>query len=202
MTSQRHQDFQCALMFPAFSYRPIGSFLKIVHLMTGPERVSSNSGTTALAIDPIWNSCSKMSPAASLRAKRYRPPNAAAIILLIDIHGLKFTGPWRACKVGIIGRTGAGKSSMTLSLFRIIEAAGGCIEIDGRDIGRLGLHDLRGKLTVIPQVRRCSSDVRYLHVIILSVDDREKMLATFESDFGFVRSQSSSGRYFFLLENQ
>ena len=55
-------------------------------------------------------------------------------------------------QVGIIGRTGAGKSSMTLALFRIIEAVSGCIEIDGLDIGQLGLHDLRNKLTVIPQV--------------------------------------------------
>ncbi|XP_071454835.1 multidrug resistance-associated protein 1-like [Hetaerina americana] len=54
-------------------------------------------------------------------------------------------------KVGIVGRTGAGKSSLTLSLFRIIEAAGGAILIDGIDIAKLGLHTLRGRLTIIPQ---------------------------------------------------
>jgi ABC-type multidrug transport system fused ATPase/permease subunit len=56
-------------------------------------------------------------------------------------------------KVGIVGRTGAGKSSLTLSLFRIIEASGGKILIDCIDISKIGLHTLRARLTIIPQVR-------------------------------------------------
>ncbi|CAH1274298.1 ABCC1 [Branchiostoma lanceolatum] len=54
-------------------------------------------------------------------------------------------------KIGIVGRTGAGKSSLTLAIFRIIEAAGGDIEIDGVNISKIGLHDLRGRITIIPQ---------------------------------------------------
>ena len=54
-------------------------------------------------------------------------------------------------KVGIVGRTGAGKSSFTLALFRIIEAAEGSIYIDGINIASLGLHELRSKITIIPQ---------------------------------------------------
>ncbi|XP_033224446.1 multidrug resistance-associated protein 1 isoform X4 [Belonocnema kinseyi] len=54
-------------------------------------------------------------------------------------------------KVGIVGRTGAGKSSLTLALFRIIEAAEGQILIDNVDVSSLGLHTLRSRLTIIPQ---------------------------------------------------
>nr|XP_038941124.1 multidrug resistance-associated protein 1 isoform X4 [Rattus norvegicus] len=54
-------------------------------------------------------------------------------------------------KVGIVGRTGAGKSSLTLGLFRINESAEGEIIIDGINIAKIGLHNLRFKITIIPQ---------------------------------------------------
>ncbi|CED82131.1 multidrug resistance-associated abc transporter [Phaffia rhodozyma] len=54
-------------------------------------------------------------------------------------------------KVGIVGRTGAGKSSIVQALFRIVELSGGSIEVDGRDISEIGLDALRQGLAVVPQ---------------------------------------------------
>ncbi|KAF8468986.1 P-loop containing nucleoside triphosphate hydrolase protein [Kalaharituber pfeilii] len=54
-------------------------------------------------------------------------------------------------KVGIVGRTGAGKSSLALALFRSLEAETGSITIDGVNIAEIGLSDLREKITMVPQ---------------------------------------------------
>uniref|UniRef100_A0A3B3VBR8 ABC-type glutathione-S-conjugate transporter n=1 Tax=Poecilia latipinna TaxID=48699 RepID=A0A3B3VBR8_9TELE len=75
---------------------------------------------------------------------RYRPELDLVLKgISCDISGTE--------KIGIVGRTGAGKSSLTNCLFRIIEAADGRILIDDVDISKIGLHDLRNRLTIIPQ---------------------------------------------------
>nr|XP_025624778.1 ABC transporter C family member 12 isoform X4 [Arachis hypogaea] len=66
------------------------------------------------------------------------------------LHGLSFT-VLPTEKVGVVGRTGAGKSSMLNALFRIVELQSGRIIIDGFDISMFGLADLRRVLTIIPQ---------------------------------------------------
>ena len=65
-------------------------------------------------------------------------------------------------KIGLCGRTGADKSSLTLALFRMIEPVDGKIIIDGEDITQLGLHDLRSRQLFLKTrvsnhaIRKCS----------------------------------------------
>ncbi|XP_073063351.1 ABC transporter C family member 14 [Primulina eburnea] len=54
-------------------------------------------------------------------------------------------------KIGVVGRTGGGKSTLIQVLFRLVEPSGGQIVIDGIDISALGLHDLRSRFGIIPQ---------------------------------------------------
>ncbi|KAG0223167.1 hypothetical protein BGW42_006079 [Actinomortierella wolfii] len=75
---------------------------------------------------------------------RYRPELPSVLHnLSLDIKGGE--------KIGVVGRTGAGKSSIMVALFRMVEASHGTIKIDGVDISTLGLLDLRTRLAIIPQ---------------------------------------------------
>eukprot|EP00892_Ulva_mutabilis_P002364 jgi/Ulvmu1/12128/UM084_0055.1 len=75
---------------------------------------------------------------------RYRPDLPAVL------SNVSFAVPAHA-KVGICGRTGCGKSTLMLALYRIVEPASGAIIIDGIDVLGIGLLDLRSKLSLVPQ---------------------------------------------------
>ncbi|KAL4588260.1 hypothetical protein LXL04_001143 [Taraxacum kok-saghyz] len=75
---------------------------------------------------------------------RYRP-NTPLVIkgITLNIKGGE--------KIGVVGRTGGGKSTLIQVLFRLVEPSGGSITIDGINISTLGLHDLRSRFGIIPQ---------------------------------------------------
>lgn len=73
--------------------------------------------------------------------------------LPLALNDLSFTIP-AGKKAGLVGRTGAGKSSITAALFRLVEIESGRILLDGVDLGSLGLADVRGRtegMSIIPQ---------------------------------------------------
>lgn len=68
--------------------------------------------------------------------------------LVLSGHSMHVKGGER---IGVVGRTGAGKSSIMSTLFRLVELSGGSITVDGLDISTIGLQDLRSRLAIIPQ---------------------------------------------------
>jgi len=75
---------------------------------------------------------------------KYRP-NLDFVLRDINVHILSSE------KIGVVGRTGAGKSSLMSALFRLLEFHSGSIILDGVDISSIGLDDLRSKLAIINQ---------------------------------------------------
>ena len=75
---------------------------------------------------------------------RYRP----SLPLVLQGFNMHVAGGER---IGVVGRTGAGKSSIMSTLFRLTELCGGKITVDGIDISGIGLEDLRSRLAIIPQ---------------------------------------------------
>ncbi|KAJ1831821.1 Transporter of the ATP-binding cassette (ABC) [Coemansia sp. RSA 2711] len=128
------------------------------------------------------------------------------------IRGISFEVRPRE-KVGIVGRTGAGKSTLTLALLRIMEASAGRIVVDGIDISQIGVGDLRSRLTIIPQdpvlftgtirtnldpFNRHGDDelwlaLRRAHLLGDSADNAVQSSASTISDYGLAETTCADG---------
>ncbi|KAF5736366.1 ABC transporter family protein [Tripterygium wilfordii] len=138
--------------------------LNITGLLTGVLRLASLAENSFNAVERIGTYIDLPSEGPAIIESNRPPPGwpSSGSIKFEDVvlryrpelppvlHGLSFTiSP--SDKVGIVGRTGAGKSSMLNALFRIVELERGRILIDGCDIAKFGLMDLRKVLGIIPQ---------------------------------------------------
>ncbi|KAL6214047.1 hypothetical protein ACLB2K_013485 [Fragaria x ananassa] len=138
--------------------------LNITSLMTGVLRLASLAENSLNAVERVGTYIELPSEAPAVIESNRPPPGwpSSGSIKFEDValryrpelppvlHDLSFTiSP--SDKIGIVGRTGAGKSSMLNALFRIVELERGRILIDGCDIGKFGLEDLRKVLGIIPQ---------------------------------------------------
>ncbi|ETV80629.1 hypothetical protein H257_06154 [Aphanomyces astaci] len=115
--------------------------------MVGPERVLEYCNLPAEELDtPMSAALTLTSGAISFNKVQFRyKPSGQMILqdLTCDIAGGE--------KIGIVGRTGAGKSSLTMVLFRMYPLVSGSILLDGRDIATVAKQDLRRHLSIIPQ---------------------------------------------------
>ncbi|XP_065858694.1 ABC transporter C family member 10-like isoform X1 [Euphorbia lathyris] len=127
-------QFQCLLSSSIISVERLEQYLLIPS--EAPEVIEGNRP------DPNWPAVGKVE-ICNLKV-RYRP-NAP---LVLDGISCNFEG---GHKIGIVGRTRSGKTTLISALFRLVEPAEGKIVIDGIDISTIGLHDLRSHLAIIPQ---------------------------------------------------
>ncbi|KAL5977121.1 Canalicular multispecific organic anion transporter 1 [Asimina triloba] len=138
--------------------------LNITSLLTAVLRLASLAENSLNAVERVGTYIELPSEAPPVIESNRPPPGwpSAGAIKFEDVvlryrpelppvlHGLSFT-VLPSEKVGIVGRTGAGKSSMLNALFRIVELERGRIFVDGCDIAKFGLTDLRKVLGIIPQ---------------------------------------------------
>ena len=96
--------------------------------------------------------------------------------------------------LGIVGRTGSGKSTISLCLFRILEAYSGSIYIDGVDISKVGLKKLRESITIIPQDSTLmDGTLRYNIDPISCYSDHEIYQVMKKIGFDYILSENKGG---------
>ncbi|CAI7614693.1 unnamed protein product [Penicillium viridicatum] len=137
--------------------------LSIAQLLTFSVRQLAEIDNNMNATERIYHYCTELDQEAPIQAKLVENtwPERGEIIfnevemryrgelpMVLTQFSLHIRGGER---IGVVGRTGAGKSSIISALFRLVEISGGSILIDGLNISTIGLKDLRSRLSIIPQ---------------------------------------------------
>mmetsp|Transcript_610 Transcript_610/g.1037 ORF Transcript_610/g.1037 Transcript_610/m.1037 type:complete len:1231 (+) Transcript_610:1864-5556(+) len=129
---------------------------EVLNLMSSVQRLVNYTKLPSEA--PIENGLALTVKSGEVEFKDIHMKYKEDILALDGVSALVKAGS----KVGIVGRTGAGKTSLMNALFRMVELSKGQILIDGQDIGKVGLHSLRRQIAIIPQTPFIfSASVRY-----------------------------------------
>ncbi|XP_075997924.1 ATP-binding cassette sub-family C member 5 [Genypterus blacodes] len=150
---------------PAYAGLAIAYAVQLTGLFQFTVRLASETEARFTSVERIHQYIQSLSQEAPARVKSHAPPTdwpqqGELVFKEVDMRyqeNLPLVLNKISCtirpkeKVGIIGRTASGKSSLGVVLFRLVECCGGSIMIDGVDIKDIGLADLRSKLSIIPQ---------------------------------------------------
>uniref|UniRef100_A0A3B5MAS9 ATP-binding cassette sub-family C member 5 n=1 Tax=Xiphophorus couchianus TaxID=32473 RepID=A0A3B5MAS9_9TELE len=150
---------------PAYAGLAISYAVQLTGLFQFTVRLASETEARFTSVERIYHYIQSLSQEAPARVKGRAPPPdwpQQGELVFRDVEmryqeNLPLVLNKISCsirpkeKVGIVGRTGSGKSSLGVALFRLVERSGGSILIDGIDISDIGLADLRSKLSIIPQ---------------------------------------------------
>ncbi|XP_073340805.1 ATP-binding cassette sub-family C member 5 [Pagrus major] len=150
---------------PAYAGLAISYAVQLTGLFQFTVRLASETEARFTSVERIHHYIQSLSQEAPARVKGCSPPadwpqQGELVLRDVDMRyqeNLPLVLNKISCsirpkeKVGIVGRTGSGKSSLGVALFRLVESCGGSILIDGVDISDIGLADLRSKLSIIPQ---------------------------------------------------
>nr|XP_046244081.1 multidrug resistance-associated protein 5 [Scatophagus argus]XP_046244082.1 multidrug resistance-associated protein 5 [Scatophagus argus]XP_046244083.1 multidrug resistance-associated protein 5 [Scatophagus argus] len=150
---------------PAYAGLAISYAVQLTGLFQFTVRLASETEARFTAVERIHHYIQSLTQEAPARVKGCAPPadwpqQGEVVLREVDMRyqeNLPLVLNRISCtirpkeKVGIVGRTGSGKSSLGVVLFRLVERCGGSILIDGIDISDIGLADLRSKLSIIPQ---------------------------------------------------
>ncbi|XP_045930955.1 multidrug resistance-associated protein 5 isoform X1 [Micropterus dolomieu] len=150
---------------PAYAGLAISYAVQLTGLFQFTVRLASETEARFTSVERIHHYIQSLSQEAPARVEGRAPPadwpqQGELVLREVDMRyqeNLPLVLNRISCtirpkeKVGIVGRTGSGKSSLGVVLFRLVEHCGGSILIDGIDISDIGLADLRSKLSIIPQ---------------------------------------------------